>query len=142
MTLTSSSWSTVIQVSLNKFIHEKQVYPPKKSTGRRPWATTISSSGPHNNFLLFRQTWVTTISSSVAPHLILPGKTTFMIYLGPLKCDFQKSSHITQKIYLNLYIKVIPLNVNCKTFFVNLNFDFHKKWLICDSNMNIKNDAP
>jgi len=29
-----------------------------------------------------------------------------------------------------------------KLFFANLNSDFHKKWLIFESNMNIKNDAP
>ena len=37
---------------------------------------------------------------------------------------------------------MIPLNVNCKTFFANLNSDFHKKWLTIESNINVKNDAP
>ena len=46
--------------------------------GRRPWATTISPSGPHISFFLFRQPWATTISPSGPPHLTLPGKTTFL----------------------------------------------------------------
>ena len=37
---------------------------------------------------------------------------------------------------------MIPLNVNCKTFFLaNLNSHFPKKWLIFESNINIKRDA-
>ena len=32
---------------------------------------------------------------------------------------------------------MIPLNVNCITFFANLNSNY-KKWLIFKSNMNIK----
>ena len=66
--------------------------------GRRPWATTIFSFGPHISFFLFRQPWATTISSYVPPHLTLPGKTTFLNdILKPLNYDFQKSSRVTQK---------------------------------------------
>ena len=32
----------------------------------------------------------------IPPHLTLPDKTTFLNYLGPLKCDFKKSSRVTQ----------------------------------------------
>ena len=46
--------------------------------GRRPWATTISTSGPQISFFLFRQPWATTISPSVPPFLTLPGKNTFL----------------------------------------------------------------
>ena len=94
--------------------------------GRRPWASTISSSGPHISFFLFRQPWATTISYSVPPHLTLPGKNIFlMIYLGPLKLLLKNpaATHNTY-IFKSLYF---GLNMKLGWFFfcANLNSDFH-----------------
>ena len=87
--------------------------------GRRPWATTISPSVPHISFFLFRQPWATTISSFVPPHLTHPGKTAFqMVYLGPLKCDFKKSSRVTQKSTTKTIFSILlKINILCVEFF-------------------------
>jgi len=52
-----------------------------------------------HHYFLFR---TTTLDSSEQNYFFK------MIYLEPLKCDFQKSSCcVTKKIYLNLYFKVL-----------------------------------
>ena len=61
--------------------------------GRRPWATTSSPSVPHISFLS---------SGSHEPPLFPLSYHHIWIFWA--KCDFQKSSHVTQYIYLNLYI--------------------------------------
>ena len=65
-----------------------------------------------------RRPWATTISPSVPPHLTLPGKTTFsMVYLGPVKCDFKKSSRVTQKSTTQtIFSTPLKINILCVEF--------------------------
>ena len=49
-------------------------------------------------FFLFWQTWATNISHSVPPYLVLLGRATFLNgTFWTFKCDFKKSSRVTQR---------------------------------------------
>ena len=90
---------------------------PWSGGGRRPCATTISSSVPHICFFFSSGSHDPPLFPLLYHHIFLfRTKLLFeIIYLGPLNCDFQGSMGHAKNIY-----------------------SFHKKWLIFESTMNIK----
>ena len=140
-----ANYPTSLYIFSFKLSHEVVTGSGTSGEGRRPWAITISTSMPHISFF-FSGSRATTISPSRPPHLTLPGKTTllngifraFKVWLSIIQ-PFHAKTFIYIFIYLSVNIKrMIPLNVNYITFFANLNSNYHKKWLIFKSNMNIK----
>ena len=73
--------------------------------GRRPWATTNSPSVPHISFFSLSVAMshhyfpTTTFDSSGQNYFF----KWYIYYLGPLKCDFKKSSRVTQKKHNSIH---------------------------------------
>ena len=68
--------------------------------GRRPWATTISPSGPHTSFLLFRQPWATTFfASRTTAHLTLQKSSRASRKKAQLKPFFQFYIRLIYRVF-------------------------------------------
>ena len=122
----SSFWSIFFPLDLDPWIRiflririqeAKILRLQRAGEGRRPWATTISPSVPHISFFLFRQPWVTTISPSVPPFDYSWQNYFFKWYIWPLKCDFKKSSRVTQKSTTQTIFSILlKIDILCVEF--------------------------